>query len=372
MEANLPKESTLKKTGSDIPFIKILSQVIPHLPYYALILDSDRRVIYSNDQLITDHSLKDMSSLFGKRPGDIFQCENARDTGCGNSDLCKYCGIYRTLAECQARKTLILHKSSITIQKDNQIASYEFLARCSPLSLDDEDYFFLTLTDISHENRKLMLERIFYHDVINSLGSLQGLSEILNTLNSQPALSEYLGCLLNVTEQLQNTILAQRDLTEAENHTLTIHPKKVNSSDILKTVLDSARFYLEFKSVSLDFHADNQDFFLETDPVLLSRVLINMLKNALEASPTHIQVGCSINKKYCSFFVNNDTTIPAEYQPFIFKRNFSTKDENRGLGTYSMRLIGENYLKGKVYFKTDELAGTTFFIDLPLSLNNKL
>ncbi|MGD9188216.1 MAG: ATP-binding protein, partial [Desulfobacteraceae bacterium] len=50
----------------------------------------------------------------------------------------------------------------------------------------------------------------------------------------------------------------------------------------------------------------------------------------------------------------------------IFQRNFSTKNESgRGLGTYSMKLIGEQLLGGRVYFETSKQAGTSFFIELP-------
>lgn len=54
-----------------------------------------------------------------------------------------------------------------------------------------------------------------------------------------------------------------------------------------------------------------------------------------------------------------------EVQAQVFQRSFSTKGNDRGLGTYSMKLFGENYLKGKVYFQSDADKGTTFFLALP-------
>ena len=53
------------------------------------------------------------------------------------------------------------------------------MARCSPVIFGDTRYFFLTLTDMSVENRKLNLERIFYHDVLNMVNGLQGLLQIM-------------------------------------------------------------------------------------------------------------------------------------------------------------------------------------------------
>jgi signal transduction histidine kinase len=51
----------------------------------------------------------------------------------------------------------------------------------------------------------------------------------------------------------------------------------------------------------------------------------------------------------------------------VFQRSFSTKGSNRGLGTYSMKLLGENYMGGKISFESIIGKGTTFYFDLPLA-----
>jgi signal transduction histidine kinase len=53
-----------------------------------------------------------------------------------------------------------------------------------------------------------------------------------------------------------------------------------------------------------------------------------------------------------------------EVQRQLFQRSFSTKGIGRGLGTYSIRLLTENYLKGKVSFISNETEGTVFSIEL--------
>jgi sensor histidine kinase regulating citrate/malate metabolism len=63
--------------------------------------------------------------------------------------------------------------------------------------------------------------------------------------------------------------------------------------------------------------------------------------------------------------VNNSRVMPRHVQLQIFNRSFSTKGAGRGIGTYSMKLLGESYLKGRVGFRCEEAFGTTFFIDLP-------
>jgi signal transduction histidine kinase len=55
-----------------------------------------------------------------------------------------------------------------------------------------------------------------------------------------------------------------------------------------------------------------------------------------------------------------------EVQARIFQRSFSTKAQRgRGLGTYSMKLLGERYLGGAVSFVSAAGTGTVFSVTLP-------
>lgn len=50
----------------------------------------------------------------------------------------------------------------------------------------------------------------------------------------------------------------------------------------------------------------------------------------------------------------------------IFQRSFSTKGGGRGIGTYSVKLLTENYLQGRVAFVSTAEAGTTFTATYPI------
>ena len=63
----------------------------------------------------------------------------------------------------------------------------------------------------------------------------------------------------------------------------------------------------------------------------------------------------------------NDAYIPPEAQSGIFQKHFSTKaSTGRGMGTHSMKLLGEKRLNGKVTFSSSLEAGTTFCFKHPL------
>lgn len=105
---------------------------------------------------------------------------------------------------------------------------------------------------------------------------------------------------------------------------------------------------------------------------LLKRVLTNLLKNAIEASPENasVQIGFTSDENSVEFFVKNEKVIPREYRHQIFKRNFSTKEKGRGLGTYGSLLLTKKYLSGDLRFESEEGKGTTFYAKYPLELKD--
>jgi sensor histidine kinase regulating citrate/malate metabolism len=91
-----------------------------------------------------------------------------------------------------------------------------------------------------------------------------------------------------------------------------------------------------------------------------------MLKNALEATVESGTVNAIVEeeKNRIRYIVKNDYVMPKEIQLQIFQRSFTTKGKGRGTGTYSIKLLGEKYLGGKVGFTSAVRDGTSFWIEL--------
>jgi signal transduction histidine kinase len=92
-----------------------------------------------------------------------------------------------------------------------------------------------------------------------------------------------------------------------------------------------------------------------------------MLKNALEATDFGgtVRAGCFGVDGYAVFEVRNDRVMSEETRLQIFKRFYSTKGRGRGVGTYSIKLLTENYLGGRAWFESDERVGTVFRVAIP-------
>ena len=78
-----------------------------------------------------------------------------------------------------------------------------------------------------------------------------------------------------------------------------------------------------------------------------------------------VTIGFGGSSSAVKFFVHNPGMIDESVQSNIFKRYYSTKGGNRGLGTYSMKLLTEEYLGGEVSFWSTADRGTTFTFLIP-------
>ena len=58
--------------------------------------------------------------------------------------------------------------------------------------------------------------------------------------------------------------------------------------------------------------------------------------------------------------------MPRPVQLQVFQRSFSTKGAGRGLGTYSIKLFSERFMRGRVFFTSTPEAGTTFTAAYPV------
>jgi signal transduction histidine kinase len=157
----------------------------------------------------------------------------------------------------------------------------------------------------------------------------------------------------------------------AENKELVVHPVSIDTTVLLKEIQNTFLKSETGKQFHIRIAPGAQQIEFISDRTLLTRVLSNMVKNALEASVPGdiIIIGVERLGEEIQFSVHNPGFIPHEVQLQIFQRSFSTKGAGRGLGTYGMRLLSERYLKGKVSFTSSEDQGTTFTARYHLILN---
>ncbi len=359
----------IKRKNNRISSLDNLRFLLDALPYVAVILDKNRQIVYSNSRFITMLNVESFDIIISLRPGEAVNCVHSKEmyAGCGTAESCRYCGAVNAILETQKTGNPAIHECRIHSDMQGQFVTFDLEVSTSPFILDDEQFIVMTLKDISDEKRRKILERIFFHDVLNSAGIVSGFLSILKDEDDPAQMKEYAGIALNSNERLIEEILAQKQLVAAENNELIPEPRNVSSLNMLNQLITQMKQHIvaENKNIILSESSENITFTI--DPVILRRILINLVKNALEATEQHnnVIVGCELKQNEIIFFVNNNTALSREIQLQIFKRSFSTKGADRGIGTYSVKLLTEKYLKGKVWFESNQHNGTTFFVSLP-------
>lgn len=361
-------EEAINNTDS----VYTLSQFLNSIPLAAAILTPDLKAIFTNYTLRHHVGVNSVEQLLGKRPGEFLNCLHAieKNDRCGISEQCKVCGTMLALKK--AENTMSVNTSEVRFNAvvDGKVQAKDFRVTINPILIGSKVYLILYLNEISHEKRRRALERIFFHDVLNKISSVTGLYDLLkkDIYNIDKEQFDLIGLILN---DLTDEIIAQRQLTAAENDELKIKLEKIRLPDLIDRVVAQTKQFSNPKNISIEINNVTFSDTIESDFTLLNRVITNLLKNALEASQVNEVVNIYLTKQNNMVFITiqNSTFIPHDIQLQIFNRSFSTKGDNRGLGTYSIKLLTERYLRGKVHFSSNETKGTNFTIELPMYIN---
>lgn len=348
----------------------LLQQTIDAMSDGVLILNTQRQIVGANRQLL-ELMGRSLDAILGQRVGELVGCVNASQgpNGCGTAKNCLTCGAVNALLECELTSLRVNRECRITLAEPPGEA-LDLSVSASRAAVDGEAYTICVLKDISDEKRLAVLARMFFHDVMNTIGGIQGCAQILRQSCSDAAMeSETLMLLADLSDHLVEEVRTQRDLMYAEAGDLDPEFSEVSVPDLVQRVramharLPAARH----RRIAIGELCGGS---LHTDPRLLARVLGNMLTNALEATAPNqcVTLGCRLEAEQLVFSVHNREVMSEEIQMQVFQRSFSTKArQGRGIGTHSMKLFGERYLGGRVSFTSREPEGTTFYIALPPS-----
>jgi hypothetical protein len=332
------------------------------------VIDKNRQIVYANSELLALLGLNSLEPILGKRPGEFVSCVHMGENsaGCGTTMACAYCGAVNIILESQRTGKKAMRETRISSVIDGKHRSWDLNIISTPVHFGGEIFYILILQDISDVKRRAFLERIFFHDLMNSIGGLNGLLNILKEETDPVEIRDLINISEEISKNIIEEILVQRQLRAAENNELKVKIDVENSIEILNSAISKISFHEAVKTRSVRLAEDVVNIDFETDRILLQRVLINLLKNALEATEMNgiVTVGVSHHSEKVVFWVKNDQLIPLDVQMQLFQRSFTTKGSGRGLGTYSIRLLTENYLEGKVTFVSTEDDGTVFSVFL--------
>jgi two-component system nitrogen regulation sensor histidine kinase NtrY len=244
----------------------------------------------------------------------------------------------------------------------SESGSIQLSIKATAFKTKDDELILLAVQDIRNELDEKELEswmkliRVLMHEIMNSIAPITSLSESLCQffmIDGRPALPE------EVTETtIQNTLRGLSVIKEQGNglmlfvesyRKLTRLPKpdkKIFRVEELTSRIKVLYTSLEnSEKINLTVTVNPEEMELLADENLISQVLINLTKNALQANEKNpegkIQVIAGINSAHRPEIrvVDNGPGIPEEILEQIFVPFFTTRENGSGIGLSLSRQI---------------------------------
>lgn len=204
------------------------------------------------------------------------------------------------------------------------------------------------------------LTRVLTHEIMNATAPIASISQSLlhNPAVKGSDMEEGILAIHNTVQHLNSFVDSYRKYSELQKPVAL-------PVDLGAVVADIQQLYAD---VEWNVAFDGQTI-VKTDPNLLRQILINLIKNAVEAGSKTIGVECRRNgDDRVSLYVSNDgEPIPADARSSIFIPFFTTKRSGSGVGlSLSRRLL--TLQGGMMSLLDDPLPGfhTTFLLEFPV------
>jgi hypothetical protein len=348
---------------------EILRELLSLTQGLVVVLDEELRVIALNVEFLRDLGIASDHQTLGLRLGELLNCGFPRQTGlrCGETPACETCGAAIAL---NAAKNRGVPQEQICVLgggQGEQSTDRVFRIQVKPFSFRKRSLQMAYLQDVTREQRGRQLERIFFHDVRNLAVMMRSMARIASEEPKVSGRESLAGALDGLGSRLSREIDLQRCLLNGDADLAGARTAITLLTEVMGQLERQFAGHPLAEGKILRVERVSRRDVVRGEAMIVLRILENMVLNALEASAPDevIRVRVRRNPRAGRLEVWNPGRIPAGVVPRIFQKNFSTKgDMGRGLGTFSMKLLGEQVLGGTVGFVTSA-RGTVFGLELP-------
>ena len=145
----------------------------------------------------------------------------------------------------------------------------------------------------------------------------------------------------------------------------------IEKIDLVTILKEQLNVLVSDKGVNVHVDIKSAEIWVDFDPRLFGRIVLNLLLNAKESVDKNNDIDIRVNLFVEGRFIrleveDNGCGIPEELAPKVFIPNFTTKSTGSGIGL-AVAKKGVEYVNGKIWFEPNLPKGTRFMITLPLS-----
>ncbi len=202
------------------------------------------------------------------------------------------------------------------------------------------------------------LIRVLTHEIMNTVSPISSLSEALKDA-PESAMREGLDTISASSKGLIEFVQSYRDLTRIQKPV----KKALLLKDLVGRVLTLEKEFAAASGAELSYTEKSDDILLYADENQISRILINLVRNAVQAGATKVDIVSEIDKDESVnvYLSNNGPAISEEAQSQIFVPFYTTKQEGSGIGLSVSRQIMRLHGGGLRLLRSDAEA-TTFLL----------
>ena len=169
------------------------------------------------------------------------------------------------------------------------------------------------------------LTRVLTHEIMNAMTPISSITQVYidSSLVKGTPLEEGMRAIYDTSLSLGTFVDSYRKLTQLQSP----HIEEVALIDVLSTVR------MLYPQVEWHVDLENKQMRVLADSGLMRQVLVNIVKNAVEAGARNIDLRIDADGKMAQMLVSNDATpIPPEVARAIFVPFFTTKASGSGIG----------------------------------------
>lgn len=169
------------------------------------------------------------------------------------------------------------------------------------------------------------LTRVLTHEIMNAMTPISSITQVYidSSLVKGTPLEEGMRAIYDTSLSLGTFVDSYRKLTQLQSP----HIEDVALIDVLSTVR------MLYPQVEWHVDLENKQMRVLADSGLMRQVLVNIVKNAVEAGARNVDLRIDADGKMAQMLVSNDATpIPPEVAREIFVPFFTTKASGSGIG----------------------------------------
>ena len=202
------------------------------------------------------------------------------------------------------------------------------------------------------------------HEIKNPIAVCKGYLDMFEEENTE----NYKKYIPIIKSEINKTLNLLQDFSACKK--IKIEEDILDITLLIEEITNNFKIMFDTQKIKFEYSQNEEEIYINGDYNRLNQVLMNIIKNSIEAidktKKSYIKINTKItNKKVKIYIEDNGIGISKENLKRISEPFFTTKQNGTGLGVLLSKEIIEAH-NGKLEYKSEENIGTTVIITLPL------